>query len=70
MTFCAMSSQSMNLMAPFGHCSAQRPQLTHLVDTRLSESTRGMFHGQAEAHMPQPMQRSASTMRAPLSSLA
>ena len=65
MTFCAISSQSMNLMAPFGHCSAQRPHEMYFVDTPVSESTTGMFHGHAWLHMPQPMQRSASTLRAP-----
>ena len=69
MHFWAMSCQSMNWMAPLGHCSAQRPQLMHFVEVRLSVSMRGMFHGQACAHMPQPMQRSLSTMRAPFSSL-
>ena len=45
----------MNLMAPFGHCSAQRPHEMHFVDTPVSLSTRGMFHGHAWLHMPQPM---------------
>ena len=70
MTFCAISSQSMNLMAPFGHCSAQRPHEMHFVDTPVSLSTRGMFHGHAWLHMPQPMHFFVSTVRAPDSSSA
>lgn len=69
MHFWAMSCQSMNWMAPLGHCSAQRPQLMHFVEVRLSVSMRGMFHGHACEHMPQPMHMSLSTMRAPFSSL-
>ena len=33
---CAISIQSMNWMAPFGHCSAQRPHDTHFVETPVS----------------------------------
>ncbi len=50
MHFWAMSCQSMNWMAPLGHCSAQRPQLMHFVEVRLSMSMRGMFHGHACEH--------------------
>ena len=42
----------------------------HFVETPVSLSTRGMFHGHACEHMPQPMHFSASTVRAPDSSSA
>ena len=70
MIFCAISCQSMNWMAPLGHCSAQRPQEMHFVDTPVSVSTRGMFQGHAWLHMPQPMHFLVSTVRAPVFSSA
>lgn len=58
MAFWAISSQSMNLMAPLGHCSAQRPQEMHLVDVPglgvdVGHVPRagGRAHAAADAHV-------------------
>ena len=39
----------------------------HFVDTPVSLSTRGMFHGHAWLHMPQPMHFSSSMDMRPVS---
>ena len=65
MAFCAISFQSTNWMAPLGHCSAQRPQAMHFVDTPVW-CRRGHVPGASLADMPQPMHVLVSTTRAPV----